>query len=99
MKGEQVGLIVRGVTPEQIQDAIFIKARREKVEPTIIVAKCDCRYKVVSALSKIAPDMYARWELDTICVPHSQERTKILKLRSIAEKHSPVRTTDRGNHE
>lgn len=69
------------------------------MEPTIIVAKCDCRYMVMSRLDESKMTMVPTLTLDAICTAHSYERTRMLKLRSIPEKHSTVRTTDRGNHE
>ncbi len=42
---------------------------------TIVAAECGCRFKVVSALPIFTQ---AILELESICVPHSQERTKWL---------------------
>lgn len=47
-------------------------------EPTILVAECGCRFKIVSSLPVLRAGTLA---LDAICVPHSQERTKYLKQR------------------
>ncbi len=102
MKGEQVGLVLRGITPEQAREGLVMIQRRKPVEPTIMVAECGCRYKIVSALSKIGTKMYARWELDAICVPHSHERTARIEEQSskrTKERHGPVRTRDTGSRE
>lgn len=46
------------------------------MDPTIVVAECGCRFKVVSSLPVLETGSL---QLVTICVPHSHARTKYLE--------------------
>ncbi len=48
-------------------------------EPTIIIAECGCRFKVVSSLPVLVTGTL---EPDAVCVPHSHERTKHLEQQA-----------------
>lgn len=46
------------------------------MKPTIVEAECGCRFKVVSRAPVFTQGVL---QLESICVPHSQERTKRLE--------------------
>lgn len=52
-------------------------------EPTIVVAACGCRFKIVSS----SPEhITGALELDAICVLHSQARTAYLVAKERAHE-------------